>query len=107
MASLDGMRTEEGKLISYAWPGGYPVFYLDNECNCLCPNCANEQEDENSEPDAIVVWTIEACDINYEDPNLYCDHCNQRIESAYAEEDDDEEEEGTESAIEGEQIYVK
>lgn len=92
MASLDGMRTEEGKLISYAWPGGYPVFYLDNNCCALCPNCANKLEEENREPDAIVVFTIEACDINYEDPHLYCDQCSQRIESAYAEDDEVEEE---------------
>lgn len=36
-------------------------------------------------PDAE--WTIVASEINYEDPTLYCDHCNARIESAYAEDE--------------------
>jgi hypothetical protein len=28
---------------------------------------------------------VEALDVNWEDPSLYCDHCGARIESAYAE----------------------
>jgi hypothetical protein len=30
-------------------------------------------------------WCLVAVDVNYEDNALYCDHCNARIESAYAE----------------------
>jgi hypothetical protein len=32
-----------------------------------------------------VQWAIVGCDINYEDPELYCAHTGKRIESAYAE----------------------
>jgi hypothetical protein len=28
---------------------------------------------------------VEALDVNWEDPDLFCDHCGNRIESAYAE----------------------
>jgi len=35
-----------GKLVSYAWPGGYPVFYLDHYDSVLCPECAQAQEEE-------------------------------------------------------------
>ena len=28
-----------------------------------------------------------AYEINYEDETMYCDHCNEKIESAYGEED--------------------
>jgi hypothetical protein len=30
---------------------------------------------------------VEALDVNWENPDLYCDHCGARIESAYAEVD--------------------
>ena len=68
---------DNGKLPQWAWPGGYPMFYLDGENNVLCTKCANEN-DEFSSP-------ISACDANWEDPDMYCDHCSTRIESAYAE----------------------
>jgi hypothetical protein len=29
-----------GSLDAYAWPGGYPVFYLDRNNDVLCPKCA-------------------------------------------------------------------
>jgi uncharacterized Zn finger protein len=68
---------------AYAWPGGYPLFYFDNEGAILCPKCAREfahqvLTDKEGKPLA---------DINWEDPKLYCDECGKRIETAYAEED--------------------
>jgi hypothetical protein len=30
-------------------------------------------------------WRVVACDTNWEDASLYCDHSGERIESAYAE----------------------
>lgn len=30
-------------------------------------------------------WRVLAVDVNWEDPSLYCAHTNERIESAYAE----------------------
>ncbi len=65
-----------GMLPSYAWPGGYPIFYVDKENNALHPHCASEN-DEYSAP-------LVAYDVNWEDATLYCDECSQRIESAYA-----------------------
>lgn len=70
-------RMENGDLPAFAWPGGYPIYYLDKENNVLCPACANKN-DEFSAP-------IVAADINWEDAGLYCDQCSKRIESAYAE----------------------
>jgi hypothetical protein len=67
---------------AYAWPGGYPLFYFDNEGAILCPKCAREfahqVRTDKGKPLA---------DINWEDPKLYCDECGKRIETAYAEED--------------------
>lgn len=43
MTNVNELRDEKtGKLPSYAWPGGYPVFYLMDDCETLCPACAND-----------------------------------------------------------------
>lgn len=73
-----------GKLPAYAWPGGYPVYYLAADNGVLCPACANEYtpDRDNQKQLEPVVYGI-----NYEDPALYCEHCNKRVESAYAEDE--------------------
>lgn len=43
----------------YAWPGGYPIYYLDRESNVLCADCANREIDD--------AQGVVASDINYED----------------------------------------
>lgn len=70
----------DGKLSAYAWPGGYPIFYLDAESSVLCPKCA-----EKSRTDDVEKFRPIAADCNWEDASLYCDQCSKRIESAYAE----------------------
>ena len=69
---------DKGDYISYAWPGGYPIFYVTKDCGVLCPECANKNKEltkDNDEPQ----WFIVDCDINYEDESLYCDNCNEKI----------------------------
>ena len=70
----------------YAWPGGYPVYFVTNGgcalsfksvLSRLCLELASVAE---GDPDRIV-----AVDVNWEDSYLYCDHSGERIESAYAE----------------------
>ena len=74
------MGVESGaELPTFAWPGGYPIYYLDDENNTLCPKCANKNEGFGP--------LVEAGDVNWEDSNMTCDQCNQRIESAYAEDE--------------------
>jgi hypothetical protein len=41
-------RDEAGKLITYAWPGGYPVFYVTADAGILCPDCARMAEAERT-----------------------------------------------------------
>ena len=72
-------RDNDGKLSAHAWPGGYPLFYLDCENSVLCPKCANRDVDQAQAPTA--------CDVNYEDDSLFCEDCGYRIESAYAEDE--------------------
>lgn len=70
---------------AYAWPGGYPLYYVTEDSGVLCPKCANEHLQLTLDGDGDAGWKIVAQVINYEDPELHCDHCNVRIESAYAE----------------------
>ncbi len=62
---------------AFAWPGGYPLFYLTNNNDVLCPECANGTEEFDEEIIEVVP--------NFEDENVYCDHCSRHIESAYGE----------------------
>ena len=77
---------EKGEYNYYAWPGGYPLFYTTEDGGILCPKCCNENKELlNDEYDSQ--WFVIAYDVNYEYGELYCDHCNEKIESAYGEED--------------------
>lgn len=67
------------------WPGGYPIYYLAKDGGALCNKCANDNIELTSDPYAESDWRIVAADINYEDHDLYCDHCSQLIEAAYEE----------------------
>lgn len=67
----------DGQLPTFAWPGGYPIFYLTESDTVLCPDHANVESDFSDE-------LITAADVNWEDADLYCEH-GHRIESAYAE----------------------
>lgn len=66
-----------GKLVKFTSIGCYPVYYLDSEGNTVCADCANDDDHDGNAPSAAGV--------NWEDPDLYCDECSKRIESAYAE----------------------
>lgn len=73
----------------FAWPGGYPMFMITSDGGALHYKCV--RENLRSVLDSIRSkindgWKVEAVEINYENADLYCDQCSQRIVSAYAEE---------------------
>lgn len=73
----------------YAWPGGYPIFAITTDGGTLCHECVvtNYRTIREAQRDNTRCgWQVEATTINYEDDNLYCDHCSADIESAYGEE---------------------
>ena len=72
------------ELDKYTSWGCYPLAYLiDNQCQCNdCATMTSIHTEES--PIAFVNW---------ENSDLYCDECGERIESAYS-----EEEEGGENA---------
>jgi hypothetical protein len=89
MQNIKQLRDEDGKLPAYAWPGGYPIYYLVADNGVLCPACANQENgsiaSETLDPECPDdnQWRIVASDVNWEDESLFCDHCSKQIESAY------------------------
>lgn len=74
-----------GKLPKYTSVGSYPVFYVSNMDCVLCAECSTAVLDDpmafgNGE-------SLLGCDVNWEDPHMYCEECNVRIESAYADDE--------------------
>ena len=71
----------------YAWPGGYPLFAATHDGAALCHKCCATERRTIGFTTGTDGWAVVGLDINWEDPELYCDHCSARIESAYAEHD--------------------
>lgn len=70
----------------HAWPGGYPKFAITDDGAALCPNCCKTEFSQILASTPGDGWHITALEINWEDGTLHCDHCSNRIESAYSEE---------------------
>ena len=71
---------------TYSEIGCYPMFYVTKSNDVICPDCVNKNI--SSFKDEEDINYIVARDANWEDPELYCDECSEKIPSAYA--DDDE-----------------
>jgi len=69
----------------YAWPGGYPLFAITHDGAALCHYCCKTERETIATTTGRDGWGVVAIEANWEDPDLYCDHCGDRIESAYAE----------------------
>lgn len=72
---------------AYTWPGCYPLYFICEDGGPLCFDCARKESRiiisslRNNLRDG---WSVSACDVNYDDSDLICSHCNGFIESAYA-----------------------
>jgi hypothetical protein len=82
----DLLAAQGDKFPQLVWPGGYPMFYLCQDGGVLCSKCANDNRSQidMAEENHNKQWNVIEYDINWEDQELLCDHCEQRIESAYA-----------------------
>ncbi|MBK6906322.1 MAG: hypothetical protein IPH08_04135 [Rhodocyclaceae bacterium] len=71
----------------YAWPGGYPLYGIVADGEALCSTCGGmpEVRDADEDDPSDAQWRLIAVEVNWEDADLFCAHCNGRIESAYAE----------------------
>ena len=75
-------RDDSGRLVAYAWPGGYPVLYLDADNCVLCPECAQlSDDDDRTRPVAY--------SIHWEGPDEQCENCGEMIPSAYGNPDEE------------------
>lgn len=73
----------------YAWPGGYPRYFITSDGAALSIDAVRENyaiiADDIRTGNTRSGWHVCACDINWEDGDLYCNRTNARIPSAYAE----------------------
>jgi len=69
----------------FAWPGGYPLYAITNDGAALCRHCCQTERLSIATTTGNDGWNVVAQAVNWEDPDLLCDHCGSRIESAYAE----------------------
>lgn len=77
-------QMENGKLPAYAFPGGYPLYYLAADNGVLCRDCADSDRCKEADNDPFdSQYHIIGVDINHEDNDLRCDDCNTIIECAY------------------------
>jgi hypothetical protein len=78
----------EALKFAYTELGMYPKYFITSDGACLSWQSAKnnaEQICQAIEDKSSCGWRVVACDVNWEDGELYCDHSNKRIESAYAE----------------------
>jgi hypothetical protein len=70
----------------YAWPGGYPKVLIMADGECLCTQCADAEKASILRAMAYNTndgWLPAGVDINWEDQEMYCAHCNEPIPAAY------------------------
>ena len=69
----------------YVWPGGYPLHAVTDDGGCLCKKCCESERESIGTTTGSDGWCVLDLSINWEDRNLYCDHCSDLIEAAYSE----------------------
>jgi hypothetical protein len=70
----------------YAWPGGYPCYFVCADGEALSFDAARANADLVR--DAVIMqdhsgWNVIGFCVNWEDSDLRCSHTNLPIESAY------------------------
>ncbi len=73
----------------YAWPGGYPLYWVMADGGALAFKNANRFACRHVMLEALrdgndAQWRPVALEINWEDSELICDQTGEPIESAYA-----------------------
>lgn len=83
-------RRNDGTLPTYAWPGGYPLYYVQRNIHTrgefiVCPSCARATDGDPAYSD-YDDYMIVAGEVNWGDVDLHCEACRDRIPSAYEKE---------------------
>ena len=78
----------------YAWPGGYPVFFIAADGEALSFQAVQDNlalvKEATDNPGSDPQWEVVGYDVNWEDENMYCAHTNKKIECAYPNEESKE-----------------
>jgi hypothetical protein len=72
----------------YAWPGGYPLFFLVSDGEAVSFAAARENAKQILQAirwGSDCGWRVVGVQVNWEDQDLYCAHTGNKIESAYGE----------------------
>lgn len=73
----------------YAWPGGYPLYFLMSDGESLSYIAAWENlkliMQAIKDKDRQSGWLPVAVEVNWESSDLYCSHTGKPIPSAYGE----------------------
>jgi hypothetical protein len=71
----------------YSLVGCYPLFAVTSDGGVLCDRCCATERTSIALTTGTDGWCVVQIAPNWENPALFCDHCGERIESAYAEND--------------------
>lgn len=70
--------------------GGYPLYFITSDGGALSFESAQNEFRNIAESIATKSrdgWQVVACEINYEDSELVCDHSGKKIPSAYGDDE--------------------
>ena len=73
----------------YAWPGGYPRFAVTEDGAALCCKCLHTEREAILESDGRDGFEVVDGPVNWEDSELTCDGCGDKIESAYGDDENE------------------
>jgi len=72
----------------FTFPGGYPLALICADGGCLCSDCTRKEWRlicAESMENTNHGFRVSGVDVNWENDDLQCDHCNAKINSAYGE----------------------
>lgn len=70
----------------YAWPGGYPVYFIMKDDGIFCYSCMEKEQKKAFQEDDE--FTPSYIDISWEN-EIHCSNCGEQIETAYGVWDED------------------
>jgi hypothetical protein len=73
--------TSAGIVPSFTSLGCYPLMYILEDGDIVCAECVNTEANFRMVDNAM--WNVACADVNWEDANVYCVHCNAHIPAAY------------------------
>lgn len=71
---------------AYAWPGGYPMFFITSDGAALSFDTVRAEYAQVSRAireGSRDGWRVIGCDVNWENAELTCEHSGLPIQSAY------------------------